>query len=795
MDTPDRSKINTPLSQFEDSPVFNYISNLSPIEPVKSVHITQTFNSLSFSSPPSVFTSPHVNCHRESRFLRRHNLLDASKCKGSSEDINNVYSCEKTPADSTQPCHESSEPQENTNPNISIRDTSIEPCDENPNISIEVPQGLKYNLASPGYEPVICADEADSLLELPGKPGSDVSYVPDDSEKDSIEGEMHLPALCQNEEKIEGPNCGVDDLINEASDLLMFSPPNMKEAFKDINKQLNPSTKLTNLRTLLRQSATNDGHQMHIVDTVASGSEHEIENHPCESGAATDTVQRQGKHNNVALVASNPIEKVDDKLVYVTHRGIRRRCLDFEMASVQRKNLDGKSNTNSSAEKSDEMDVSKGKQLLPIKHSGDSRKCVLPGIGLHLNALASLNDCKNIKIETLLSGRQPNLPSSSSSLQLSASQDHQLSLVPTSVEKDMEQSDNEVQPGEDCTQPLVHMPGEDCTQPLVHMPGEDCTQPLVHMPGEDFQQNSPKKKRRRLEQDGEGESCKRCNCKKSKCLKLYCECFAAGVYCIEPCSCRDCFNKPIHVDTVLQTRQQIESRNPLAFAPKVIRSSDSVPEIGDDPNKTPASARHKRGCNCKKSSCLKKYCECYQGGVGCSISCRCEGCKNTYGRKDGSVHSGIEAKPEEETEACEKGVMENASHKTETQNTEDHPDHALPTTPLRLSRSLIPLPFSSKGKPPRSFVTTISSSGLFVSQKLGKSSAPRSQPKFEMPVQTVPDDDSPVTCIKTSSPNGKRISSPNCDVGSSPTRRGGRKLILQSIPSFPSLTPHNLRSD
>lgn len=155
----------------------------------------------------------------------------------------------------------------------------------------------------------------------------------------------------------------------------------------------------------------------------------------------------------------------------MTHRGIRRRCLDFEMASVQRKNLDGKSNTNSSAEKSDEMDVSKGKQLLPMKHSGDSRKCVLPGIGLHLNALATLNDCKNIKIEKLLSGRQPNMPSSSSSLQLSASQEHQLSLVPASVEKELEPSENEVQPG------------------------EDCTQPLVHMAGEDFQQNSPKKKR------------------------------------------------------------------------------------------------------------------------------------------------------------------------------------------------------------------------------------------------------------------------------------------------------------
>ncbi len=30
---------------------------------------------------------------------------------------------------------------------------------------------------------------------------------------------------------------------------------------------------------------------------------------------------------------------------------------------------------------------------------------------------------------------------------------------------------------------------------------------------------------------------------------------------------------------------------------------------------TPASARHKRGCNCKKSLCLKKYCECYQVGA------------------------------------------------------------------------------------------------------------------------------------------------------------------------------------
>lgn len=39
-------------------------------------------------------------------------------------------------------------------------------------------------------------------------------------------------------------------------------------------------------------------------------------------------------------------------------------------------------------------------------------------------------------------------------------------------------------------------------------------------------------------------------------------------------------NKPIHEETVLSTRKQIEFRNPLAFAPKVIRMSDAGLETG-----------------------------------------------------------------------------------------------------------------------------------------------------------------------------------------------------------------------
>ena len=35
-----------------------------------------------------------------------------------------------------------------------------------------------------------------------------------------------------------------------------------------------------------------------------------------------------------------------------------------------------------------------------------------------------------------------------------------------------------------------------------------------------------------------------CNCKQSRCIKLYCECFAAGVYCNQTCNCVDCWNNP-----------------------------------------------------------------------------------------------------------------------------------------------------------------------------------------------------------------------------------------------------------
>lgn len=55
----------------QESPFSSFINNLSPINPTKATHVSQTFSSLSFTSPPSVFTSPHVSLQKDYKFLRR----------------------------------------------------------------------------------------------------------------------------------------------------------------------------------------------------------------------------------------------------------------------------------------------------------------------------------------------------------------------------------------------------------------------------------------------------------------------------------------------------------------------------------------------------------------------------------------------------------------------------------------------------------------------------------------------------------------------------------------------------
>jgi len=92
-------------------------------------------------------------------------------------------------------------------------------------------------------------------------------------------------------------------------------------------------------------------------------------------------------------------------------------------------------------------------------------------------------------------------------------------------------------------------------------------------------QKSIKSKKKISSEKSQKKTIKCCNCKKSKCLKLYCECFSSSVYCTEACNCSGCYNRPEYEKDRKDAMLQLKSKNYFAFQKKGIVSEEQAENV------------------------------------------------------------------------------------------------------------------------------------------------------------------------------------------------------------------------
>ena len=102
------------------------------------------------------------------------------------------------------------------------------------------------------------------------------------------------------------------------------------------------------------------------------------------------------------------------------------------------------------------------------------------------------------------------------------------------------------------------------------------------------------------------------------------------MFCSKNCNCQGCGNHPNNND---QHKKAIYS----ALARNAHVNTHGFQHDIEEPENVPEKKvfslgvcheQVRKGCKCKKTKCLKKYCECYQSGLQCTVFCRCEGCFN-----------------------------------------------------------------------------------------------------------------------------------------------------------------------
>ena len=110
-----------------------------------------------------------------------------------------------------------------------------------------------------------------------------------------------------------------------------------------------------------------------------------------------------------------------------------------------------------------------------------------------------------------------------------------------------------------------------------------------------------------------------CTCKKTKCIKKYCECFSSGVFC-QNCKCENCENKQNYL--IENNNINKKEEEDLDENKNIKQNNDNNFDLNDNYFKKLII------CTCSKSGCNKNYCECFKAKVKCNNKCRCIKCLN-----------------------------------------------------------------------------------------------------------------------------------------------------------------------
>lgn len=115
----------------------------------------------------------------------------------------------------------------------------------------------------------------------------------------------------------------------------------------------------------------------------------------------------------------------------------------------------------------------------------------------------------------------------------------------------------------------------------------------------------------------------KCNCKNTQCIAQYCVCAKNGTLCGVACGCVNCINYKQNEKLMKVMRTDFDKNNAFSYKNRFekifIKNENGVDtEI----------MINIKGCNCDKSKCKKKYCECFKLKIACTGLCKCIDCHN-----------------------------------------------------------------------------------------------------------------------------------------------------------------------